>query len=58
MLKVLFYSKVTKPVVPFFRFITDKNVLFKFIKALHYFTLVTAYDSKIESKKFLNFFKK
>lgn len=55
MLKVLFFSKAAKVAVPFFRY-TNQTNLFKFVKALHYFTLATGYNSN--STKFENFFKK
>jgi len=57
MLTVLFYSKATVPAVSFFRY-TSKQNLFKFVKALHYFTLSVAYNKKFDSKKFSSFFKK
>jgi len=57
MLTVLFYSKATIPAVSFFRYTSQQN-LFKFVKALHYFTLSVAYNKKFDSKKFSTFFKK
>lgn len=57
MLKVLFFSKLTKPAVPFLRF-TTKDILFNFISNLHNFTLSVAYKNSKESPKFNQFFKK